>query len=83
MFRSYGDRATDFHARKIPETYSSYICCLVILIDSVPKKDENYYYQQVLSKNTNTLKKKKKQYLDIYTDGLNFSFDYSNESDEK
>ena len=34
-------------------------------------------------KNTNTLKKKKKQYLDIYTDGLKFSFDYSNETNEE
>ena len=75
--RSHGDGATDFHARKIPEADSS-----VILIDSVPKKDENYY-AQVLSKNANTLTKKKKQYLDIYTDGLKFSFDYPNESDEK
>ena len=46
---SYGDGATDFNARKIPEADFHYICCSVILIDSIPKKDENYY-PQVFSK---------------------------------
>ena len=41
--RSYGDGSTDFHARKIPEADSNYICGSVILIDSVLKKDKNYY----------------------------------------
>ena len=56
--RSYSDRATDFHARKIPEADSNYICCSVILIDSVPKKDENYYLQ-VLSKKYKYIEKEK------------------------
>ena len=64
---------------------SNYICCSVILMDSVPKKDETIICK-CFQKNTNTLKKTKqtnKQYLDIYTDGLKFYFDYSNESNEK
>ena len=36
---SYGDEATDFHTREIPEAGSNYICWSVILIDSVLKKD--------------------------------------------
>ena len=56
--RSYSDRVTDFHARKIPEADSNYICCSVILIDSVPKKDENYYLQ-VLSKKYKYIEKEK------------------------
>ena len=58
QIRSYGDRTTDFHIRKIPEVDSNEICYLLVLIDSVFKKDENYY-QQVLSQNLNTLKKEK------------------------
>ena len=80
--RSYGDGATHFHARKIPEVDSSYICCAVTLIHSVLKKDKNYYLQ-VLSKEYKYTEKEKKLCLDIYTDGLKFSFVYSNESDEK
>ena len=79
---SYSDGATDFNARKIPEADFNYICCSVILIDSIPKKDKNYY-PQVLSKKIQIHWKRKNQYLDIYTDGLKFSFGYSNESDEK
>ena len=42
---SYGDEATDIHARKIPEEGSTYFGWLVISIDSIRKKDKNYYLQ--------------------------------------
>ena len=50
---------------------------------SVPLKRMKTISPSAFKKNTNTLKKKKKQYLDIYTDGLKFSFDYSNETNEE
>ena len=37
--RSYGDEATDFQSRQIPETSSNYICWSVTLMDSVLKKN--------------------------------------------
>ena len=80
--RSYGHGATDFHTRKTPEADSNYICCSVILIYSVLKMDENHN-QQVLLKQYKYIEKEKKQQLDMYTDDLRFSSDYSNESDEK
>ena len=43
--RFYGDEATDFHSRKIPEIATYYICWLVMLINSVVKMNENYYLQ--------------------------------------
>ena len=75
--RSHGDGATDFHARKIHEADSS-----VILIDSVPKRMKTIM-RKCFQKIQIHWQRKKKQYLDICTDGLKFSFDYSNESDEK
>ena len=41
--RSYGDEATVFHARKVPEAGPNYIHWSVVLIDSVLKKAENYF----------------------------------------
>ena len=43
--RFYGDEATDFHSRKIPEIATYYICWSVMLINSVLKMNENYYLQ--------------------------------------
>ena len=43
--RFCSNAATNFHARKIPEKCSNFVCWSVILIDSVLKKDENYYLQ--------------------------------------
>ena len=42
QIKSYGNEATDFQTRKIPETGFNYICWLVTLIDSVLKKGERY-----------------------------------------
>ena len=46
--RSYHDEAINFHARKIPEAGSNYICWSVILINSGFKKDKNCYLQVFL-----------------------------------
>ena len=43
--KSYGDNATDFYDKKIPNVNSNYICLAVISLDSALKKDENYYLQ--------------------------------------
>ena len=43
--KSYGDNATDFYDKKIPNVNSNYICLAVISFDSALKKDENYYLQ--------------------------------------
>ena len=80
--RSYGEGATDFHARKIPEADSNYVCCWVILIDSLLKNGENYY-PQVLSKKYNYIEKERKTvYRCIYW-WLKVFFYYSSESGEK
>ena len=43
--KSYGDNATDFYDKKIPNVNSNYVCLAVISLDSALKKDENYYLQ--------------------------------------
>ena len=46
--KSYGDEATDFHDKEIPEVGSNDTNLAVILIYFVLKKDENYYPQVFL-----------------------------------
>ena len=77
--RSYRDGAKDFHARKIPEADSYFICCSVILIDSLPKNGENYY-PQVLSKKYNYIEKERKT---VFIIPVNMAYYYSSESGEK
>ena len=38
--RSYNDKATDFHIRKIPKAGSNYLCLSVMLTDCILKKME-------------------------------------------
>ena len=74
---SYGDEATDIHARKIPEEGSTYFGWLVISIDSIRKKDKNYYLQ-VFSKECYQIEKER-IVIRYITDDLNFSSDDSEE----
>ena len=46
--RSYGDEATYFHTRKLPETGSRYILFFLTLIYCVLKRDENYCLKEFL-----------------------------------
>ena len=46
--KSYGDEATDFHDKEIPEVGSNDTNLTVIFIYFVLKKDENYYPQVLL-----------------------------------
>ena len=43
--RFYGDDATGFHARKLPDPGTNYICWSVKITVSVLKKVENNYTQ--------------------------------------
>ena len=57
------DETRSFHAKKIPELGSNYICWSVILIDSVLKKDENYYLQAFLKECKCIEKERKKNFI--------------------
>ena len=41
--KPYGDKATDFYDKKIPEVGSNHICLAVIILYSALRKDEIYY----------------------------------------
>ena len=56
--KSYGDEASDFHDKEIPEMGSNHTCLAVISLDSALKKDKNYFSQMFLKESKYIEKRK-------------------------
>ena len=76
--KCFGDKVTDFYAKKNHQVNSNYTCLAIISLDSALKKDETYC-PQVFLKACKYIEKRVVRYINN-----NLSdFSYSDESDEE